>query len=315
MRMDRKGRDGNVAQCPDQTGRLAIVTGANGGIGFQIAEALAGAGAEVIVAARNANKGDVAVARIKNTYPRSTVRFALLDLASLASVNQFVKAIEREYRCVDILINNAGVMALPKRGVTADGFEMQLGVNYLSHFALTVGLLPMLKQSAWSRVVTLSSVVHKAGDLDFTDLQWQRRRYSPTGAYHDSKLANLMFAFELQRRSNAAGWGVHSIAAHPGIARTDLMSNGPGTGGVTGLLFSAIIKPFFSHSAQQGALPALFAATSLLAKDGGYYGPTGRFELVGPSGTAKIAAKALDEDRQRQLWDLSEALTQIHLGR
>lgn len=304
----------NRAHISDQLGRIFIVTGGNGGLGYEIARALAGVRATVIIAGRSAEKCLAAIARIKAEYPGTDLRYEALDLASLTSVSAFASRIIDQFPHVDVLINNAGIMAPPKRETTADGFELQFGVNFLGHFAVTAKLFNLLRRAPAPRVVTLSSVVHKAGKINLEDLQWERRRYSPTGAYHDSKLATLMFAFELQRRSDAAGWGLHSIAAHPGIARTDLMANGPGLSGVGGLLFSRIIEPFFSHSAAEGALPALFAATALEAEDAGYYGPSRRFELVGPLATARVAKRAYDVDVARQLWDRAVALTKVGFG-
>jgi NAD(P)-dependent dehydrogenase (short-subunit alcohol dehydrogenase family) len=308
------GLNWNSAEIPDQTGRIFIVTGGNGGIGYETARALARARATVIIAGRNAEKCLDAIARIKAEHERADLRFETLDLASLTSVSEFAGRITDRFAHIDVLVNNAGIMAPPKRETTADGFELQFGVNFLGHFALTARLLSVLRRAPVPLVVTLSSVVHKAGKIDLDDLQWEHRRYSPTGAYYDSKLATLMFAFELQRRSDAARWGLHSVAAHPGIARTDLMANGPGLNGVGGLLFSYVIKPFFSHSAAEGALPAIFAATALEAEDGGYYGPSRRFELVGPTAIAKVSDRARDLDVARQLWDRAQALTNVSFG-
>lgn len=305
------GPNWNSADVPDQSGRFFIVTGGNGGIGYETALALAQARATVIIAGRSAEKCLAAIARIKADHPRADLRFEMLDLASLTSVSDFAGRIIDQFPHVDVLVNNAGIMAPPKRGRTADGFELQFGVNFLGHFALTAKLLGILRRASAPRVVTLSSIVHKVGKINLDDLQWERRRYSPTGAYHDSKLATLMFALELQRRSDAARWGLHSIAAHPGIARTDLMANGPGLNSVGGMLFSCVIEPFFSHSATQGALPTLFAATAPKANGGGYYGPSRRFELVGPPTIAKVSDRARDEDVARQLWDRAQALTKV----
>ncbi len=299
-----------IRDIPDQSGRMAVVTGANGGLGFETALALAGARAKVIIAARNADRGRAAVARIKAIHPQAAVTFEALDLADLASVASFATRMADCHGSIDLLVNNAGVASPPRRKTTADGFELQFGTNHLGHFALTARLLPLLRRGANPRVVTLSSVMHKVGRIDFDDLQWQRRRYSPINSYSSSKLANLMFAFELQRRSDRAGWGVFSDAAHPGIARTDLTANGPGLDSLTGRIFSIAIKPFFAQSAADGALPSLFAATSPAAMAGGYYGPSRLLEFVGPPTTAKVARRARDADAER-LWDVSETLAGV----
>ncbi|EHP38257.1 dehydrogenase [Cupriavidus basilensis OR16] len=292
---------------PPQAGKRAVVTGATGGLGFETALALAGAGADVILAGRNAAKGQEAVRRIHAAHPRATLRFELLDLASLASVADFSRRLLDEGRRIDILVNNAGVMALARRHVTADGFEMQLGTNYLGHFALTAQLLPLLHGAPHSRVVSLSSMAHRHGRIDLDDLQGGRA-YKPWKAYAQSKLAMLMFALELQRRSDANGWGLLSNAAHPGWARTDLMTNGPGTNGMLGVL-SRLLAPFFSQGAAQGALPTLLAATSPEARAAAYYGPDGFSEMKGAPARAKIMPQAMDREVAARLWERSSALT------
>lgn len=300
-----------VRDIPDQSGRTAVVTGANGGLGFETAVALAGAGAKVIVAARNADKGHAAVARIRLASPRADVLFEVLDLASLASVADFANRMANRDQPIDLLVNNAGVASPPRRKTTADGFELQFGTNYLGHFALTARLLPSLQRSASPRVVTLSSVMHKVGRIDFDDLQWEQRQYSAVKSYSDSKLANLLFAFELQRRSDQAGWSLLSAAAHPGMARTDLTANGPGLDSLGGRIFKIAVQPFFTQSAADGALPSLFAATSPKAMAGGYYGPSRLFELVGPPTAAKVAKRARDLEISKRLWDVSETLAGV----
>jgi NAD(P)-dependent dehydrogenase (short-subunit alcohol dehydrogenase family) len=200
-------------------------------------------------------------------------------------------------------------MALPRRQTTSDGFEMQFGTNYLGHYALTAHLLPLLRHGHQPRVVNLSSLAHRSGAINFEDLQ-STRSYSPSKAYSQSKLAMLMFALELQRRSNAAGWGVMSNAAHPGFARTDLIAKCPGPNGLLGLL-GKLLQPFISQSAAEGALPTLFAATSPEAKAAGYYGPNGFYELKGPPVPAKIMPQAKDATAAARLWDVSAALTGV----
>src|ERR1700689_2792800 len=224
----------SVADIPPQNGKLAVVTGATGGLGYKTALALARAGAEVLVTGRNAVKGRVAIEQIKRAVPSAKVRFTMLDLASLASLRAFATSMLANGRPLDLLINNAGVMDLPTRRLTEDGFELQFGTNHLSHFALTGLLLPLLRKAQSPRVVNVSSLAHRGGKIDFTNLQAERK-YNSWAAYQQSKLANLLFTFELQRRSDADGWGLISNAAHPGYARTELIPNGPGTGGLKGL--------------------------------------------------------------------------------
>jgi NAD(P)-dependent dehydrogenase (short-subunit alcohol dehydrogenase family) len=298
---------------PDQTGRLAIVTGATGGLGLETALDLAGAGAEVILVGRSAAKGERAVALIKGRHRSAEVRFEQVDLASLMSVNAFADRMLAAGRPIDILINNAGVMALPDRQVTPDGFEMQFGTNYLSHFALTGRLLPLLT-AARARVVQLASIAHKRGRIRLSDLNYESG-YKPWPVYSQSKLAMLMFAIELQRRSDANGWGLTSVAAHPGYAHTDLIANGPGSRG--NALFRwgvSVFERIAGHSAVEGALPTLMAATAPDVTPGGYYGPQGWQDLKGPPGPAEIRPQALDAPVAAQLWDASEGLTRVRFG-
>ncbi|OYV30406.1 MAG: short chain dehydrogenase [Acidocella sp. 20-61-6] len=292
-------------QTPSQAGKLAIVTGANSGIGFFTASELAKAGADVILACRSEAKAKPAVANINAAAP-GRARFEKLDLASLASVRDFAARMQ-DQPPVDILINNAGVMALPQRQLTADGFEMQLGVNFLGHFALTARLLPRLREAAAPRVVQLASIAHRQGRIDLRDLQAEHG-YKPWAVYNQSKLAMLMFAMELQRRSDSAGWGLTSVAAHPGIARTELVANGPGANGLMawGLKLGG---PFVTQSSEAGAWPTLLAATAPDVTPGGYYGPTGFMEFRGPPGPAKPAGQALDAPVARGLWAAAETLT------
>jgi NAD(P)-dependent dehydrogenase (short-subunit alcohol dehydrogenase family) len=299
----------NIADIPPQSGRTAVITGATGGLGYETALALAGAGATVVLTGRNAAKGDAALTRIRAVYPEASIRYEHLDLASLAAIGDFVERFARSNASIDLLINNAGVMMLPKRQTTADGFELQFGTNYLGHFALTAQLLPLLRKGRQPRVVNLSSLVHRSGAIHFDDLQWERR-YKPYGAYGQSKLAMLMFALELQRRSDAGGWGLMSNAAHPGYARTDLIANGPGDTWFQKLA-KATFEPLASQSAADGALPTLFAATSSEAKGGGYYGPDGFYELKGHVKEALIARQANDAATAAQLWDISTRLTHV----
>jgi NAD(P)-dependent dehydrogenase (short-subunit alcohol dehydrogenase family) len=293
---------------PPQAGRFAVVTG-TGGLGYETALVLAQHGAEVILAGRNEAKGRNAIQKIRALAPDARVRFELLDLADLGSVTAFSNRLLAQDRPLDLLVNNAGVMAPPSRRKTADGFELQFGTNYLGHFALTAQLLALLQRGRAPRVVQVSSGAHRLGGaIHFEDLQWERS-YKPWAAYAQSKLALLMFALELQRRSDAAGWGLMSNAAHPGYARTDLIANGPGAGALMTKINNLLVRPFLSQSAADGGLPVLFAATSPEAKGGGYYGPTGRFELIGATGPAVVGARAKDMSVAKRLWEISEDLT------
>jgi NAD(P)-dependent dehydrogenase (short-subunit alcohol dehydrogenase family) len=299
----------SVADIPPQSGKLAVLTGATGGLGYETALALARAGAEVLVTGRNTEKGRAAIEGIKRAVPSAKVRFAMLDLASLASIRAFAASMLANGRPLDLLINNAGVMDLPTRRLTEDGFELQFGTNHLSHFALTALLLPLLRKAQAPRVVNVSSLAHRGGKIDFSNLQAERK-YNSWAAYQQSKLANLLFTFELQRRSDAYGWGLMSNAAHPGYARTELIPNGPGTGGLKGIGMK-VLGSFMSHSAAAGALPTLFAATSPEAAPNGYYGPNGFYELKGPVAPAKVFPQAKDEAVARKLWEISEQLTGV----
>jgi NAD(P)-dependent dehydrogenase (short-subunit alcohol dehydrogenase family) len=299
----------SMANTPSQHGKLAVVTGATGGLGYETALELARAGAEVAVTGRNAEKGRVAIEKIRHAVPSANVGFEMLDLASLASIRACAARIITNGKPLDLLINNAGVMDLPTRRLTEDGFELQFGTNHLSHFALTGLLLPLLRKAPAARVVNVSSLAHRGGKIDFGNLQAERK-YRSWPAYQQSKLANLLFTFELQRRSDSYGWGLMSNAAHPGYARTELIPNGPGTGGLKGMGMK-ILGSFLSHSAAAGALPTLFAATSSDAAKLGYYGPNGVYELKGPVAPAKVFPQAKDEAVAQKLWEVSEQLTGV----
>jgi len=299
---------------PSQAGRTAVITGATGGLGYETALILAAAGADVILGGRNPSKGEAALERIRAMHPAVSIRYAHLDLASLASVSAFARELAAARASIDLLVNNAGVMAPPQRGITEDGFELQLGTNYLGHFALTARLLPLLRRGRVPRVVNLSSIAHRMqAAIHFDDLQWERR-YRPWRAYGQSKLAMLMFAFELQRRSDANGWGLMSNAAHPGYARTDLIPNGPGRNGFTSRV-SLLLQPCTSQSAMEGTWPTLFAATSPDARGSAYYGPADLFELRGPVAEARVSRRARDAAAAARLWEVSETLTGVDFPR
>ena len=304
-------------QVPDLHGKLAVVTGANSGLGFGLTGRLARAGAEVILAVRNEEKGAAAINRIRVQTPEANLSIRHLDLASLSSVAGLGEELVREGRPIDILINNAGIMMPPVRDETEDGFELQFGTNHLGHFALTAHLLPLLRAAGTSRVVSLSSLAARAGRLDFEDLQ--SLRYRTTRAYALSKLATLMFARELNRRSIVGGWGVRSVAAHPGATITNLQITGPTHNGASARVFLALNEA--SHSVgwiwqqiDQGILPALYAATSPAAAGGGYYGPSGFGELTGGPAPAKLPPRSLEEMDARRLWSISEELTNVNFA-
>ncbi|SCY73519.1 SDR family oxidoreductase [Rhizobium sp. NFACC06-2] len=292
-----------------QNSRTILITG-TGGLGFEDALALARSGADVIIAGRNPTKGADAIRRIKEKVPNASVTLEIVDLGNLASIEALAKRLKETRDHIDVLINNAGVMTPPTRQTTKDGFELQFGTNYLGHFALTGHLLPLLKLGQAPRVVTLSSIAVRSASaaINFDDLQAERG-YKPMPVYTQSKLACLMFAFELQRRSEEAGWGITSIAAHPGVSRTDLLHNGPGRRSVQGFLRSFMW--FLFQPVAQGALPTLFAATSPEARGGGYYGPDRLSETRGHPTEAQIPRQALEKHVAHNLWEISERLTGI----
>src|SRR5882724_2481191 len=291
------------SEIPSQVGRTAVITGATGGLGYKAALALAKAGSGVILTGRDDRKEQSAIEKISREVTGARVSYEHLDLASLASVANFAQWMHAR-QSLDLLINNAGIMALHRRQTTADGFEMQFGTNHLGNFALTARLMPLLRRASGPRVVSVSSLAHRTGLIDFGDLQGARV-YSPWKAYGQSKLACLMFALELQRRSDAAGWNLIGNAAHPGFARTNLFTSGPG--GLVSLA-SGFAAPLFGHSAADGARPILFAATSPEAKPGAYYGPGGFGELRGAPARALIMPQARDAAAAARLWDASEKL-------
>jgi NAD(P)-dependent dehydrogenase (short-subunit alcohol dehydrogenase family) len=291
---------------PSQRGRIYLVTGGTSGIGFESAKALAAAGAQVIIASRSPEKGQEAIAAIRRETPQADVRFEAFDLASLGSVHALGERLAATLPRLDGLINNAGLMEPPERSVSVDGYEMQFAVNYLGHFALTAEVLPLLKKSDAPRVVTLSSIAARRGRLHFDDLQFEQA-YDAGAAYQQSKLACLMFAKELQRRSDAAGWGLHSIAAHPGVSRTDLLAHRTGISGMVRRNLSFLFQP-----AAQGALPILYAATAREAKDGGYYGPNRFAEIRGYPTAAEVPEAAADGEASAKLWEVSQRLSGAH---
>lgn len=306
-----------LADIPSQAGKRVLITGANSGIGYHAAFTFARKGAHVIFACRNRAKGEAALHCLTAEAPGTNAELSILDLASLASVRDFAARQLAQRRPLDILINNAGVMAPSKREVTTDGFELQFGTNVLGHFALTVLLLPALQQAAAEsteppRIVTIASIAHKRGRLNFDDLQSQRN-YAPMKAYQQSKLANLMLALEMDRRLRAAGSTILSVAAHPGVANTNLFQTGQRSAVERGVrkIAGHLIGTFLNTEAE-GALATLYAATSSDVTSGGYYGPQGFQEMYGEEiGPAKIAPQARDTVTATRLWKICEELTGV----
>ncbi|MEZ0051007.1 NAD(P)-dependent dehydrogenase (short-subunit alcohol dehydrogenase family) [Mycobacterium sp. MAA66] len=296
-----------ASNVPDQTGRVAVVTGANTGLGYETARILAGRGAQVVIAVRDTAKGNAAVARIKAADPNADVTVQKLDLGSLDSVRSGADALRSAYPRIDLLINNAGVMYPPKQ-TTSDGFELQFGTNHLGAFALTGLLIDNLLPVAGSRVVAVASIAHNIqAEINFGDLQWERRRYNRVASYGQSKLSNLLFAYELQRRMVAAGAKTISVAAHPGVSNTELMRHMPGSG----LPGFSRLAGLVTNSPLVGALATLRAATDPAVRGGQYYGPSGFRQLVGYPVLVDSSSQSHDAGLQRRLWDVSEELTGV----
>ncbi len=292
---------------PDQSGKIIVITGANSGLGFESSLALAEKGARIVMACRNLDKGVEAKQKILEVYPRALIDLQPLDLASLRSVHDFSEYMHKSYDKIHILLNNAGVMATPY-AVTDDGFELQLGINHLGHFALTSLLLDVILQTEDSRIVNVSSIAAQRGRINFDDLM-SKRSYVPWKAYGQTKLANQLFTYELQRRLEARALDTISLAAHPGVSMTNLheatdINGSLKTAGV--FLFGWIFQ-----KASKGALPQLFAATDPTARPGGYYGPGGFREMSGYPAEAQIPPQAKDRVTASRLWEVSEQLTGI----
>lgn len=286
---------------PDQTGKTVIITGANSGLGLESTRALADQGAHIVMACRNTDKGWTAMAPILDANPAAALEVMPLDLADLASIRAFAEAFSSKHDRLDILMNNAGVMALPQRRETADGFEMQFGVNHLGHFALTGLLFDHLLSTPSSRVVTISSNAHKFGRIQFDNLD-ARKSYSQWGAYCQSKLANLLFAYELQRRLDKLGADTISVAAHPGYAATNLQRASK---------ISLLMNRFMAQDQVMGALPQLRAATAADVQGGEYYGPDSFFEQRGYPVKVQSNRASHDEEVARRLWSVSKKLTGV----
>jgi NAD(P)-dependent dehydrogenase (short-subunit alcohol dehydrogenase family) len=302
----------SASDIPSQQGRRVLITGANSGIGYEAALELARNGAEIILPARSLEKANDAITRVRRSVPSAKLTPGLLDLASLVSVRAFAAFIAENFpgQSLDLLINNAGVMAVPQRELTVDGYERQFATNYLGPFLLTALIYPHLKKRPGTRIVTVASGVTNQGKIEFDNLQSERVYKRMFGAYSQSKLADLIFQLELQRRLTASGSPILSVGAHPGYAITNLQTTGPA--GVVPLSFrivEMILKPLASQDAAHGALPTLFAATSPAAIPGGYYGPSGFQELKGHPVPAKIAPAAKDLSLAKRLWTETERLT------
>ncbi|MGJ6964646.1 SDR family oxidoreductase [Streptosporangium sp. G11] len=302
---------------PDLTGKLAVVTGASDGVGLGLAVRLARAGAELVLPVRNPAKGEAAVARVLSAAPGAVVSLRELDLASLGSVAALAERLNAEGRPIDILINNAGVMSPATRHTTADGLELQFGTNHIGHVALVGRILPLLRAGR-ARVTTMSSSAARTTKIDWDDLQ-SERKYSPIRSYGLSKLANLMFGLELDRRSRAGGWGIVSNVAHPGTTLTNLYASGPNLGREHPSPLEAIMTRLsrlglFVQTVDRGALPALYAATDPGARGGRFYGPDGFGQFTGGPTELAVYKPARDEAGAARLWDVSERLARVEFA-
>jgi NAD(P)-dependent dehydrogenase (short-subunit alcohol dehydrogenase family) len=304
-------RPWTTADIPDLSDRVAVVTGANSGLGFATAKALAEHGATVVMACRDEERCAAAADLLGREAPPARIEPSLLDLADLESVRAFSAGFGARHSALDILVNNAGVMAPPRRLVTEQGFELQFGTNHLGHFALTGLMLPYLMRSEGSRIVTVSSFAHEAGKIDFDDLQCERG-YTPYGAYTQSKLANLLFMLELDRRLRRASAGPISVGAHPGFASTNLQASGPFLGAKPASSWMVLggVR-LLGQSAKGGAEPQLYAATAPGVEGGDYFGPKSRTR--GRTARSPMSVRARDEATASRLWDLSKQLTGVDI--
>ena len=287
-----------VNNIPDQSGRVVIVTGANSGIGYEAAKVLAEKNAEVILAVRSQTKGEIAKSTMLSDAPQAKVEVMLLDLANLKSVSEFSAAFKAKYKSLDILINNAGIM-IPPYGKTVDGFESQFGTNHLGHFALTAQLFELLKITANSRIVNVSSTAHNMGNINFDDLGWESRKYTAWKAYGDSKIANLYFTYALAQSIKDAGLDIMVTAAHPGYAATGLQKG----------IFLKILNTLVAQSGFMGAMPTLMAAIDPEGKGGNFYGPSGFAQQRGYPKRVFSNKLSHDENIAQKLWGVSEELT------
>ncbi|NND08036.1 MAG: SDR family NAD(P)-dependent oxidoreductase [Saprospiraceae bacterium] len=294
-----------VHHMPDQGGRVVIITGATSGLGKEATKVFANKNAHVMLAVRNVQKGESVAKEIKQVFPAASMDVRMLDLSSLRSVKSFADEVTTAYSQLDVLINNAGVMACPFSR-TEDGFEIQMGVNHLGHFALTGYLMPLLQDTTGSRIVATSSIAHRRGNIDFDDLNWEKRPYVTGKAYGDSKLANLYFTFELARKLNGVTNAPMVTAAHPGWTSTDLQRHS---------LPFRMLNPIFSQSVEQGVLPTLRAAIDPGAQPGDYFGPSGFMEMKGSPIIVKSSAMSQNVSHAKRLWELSEEQTDIRYGK
>jgi len=294
-------QDWSAEALGDQSGRIAIVTGSNSGIGFETARVLAGKGATVVMACRNLEKANLKADEIRAAHPGADVEVMQLDLSDLGSVRHFADAFRAKHSRLDLLINNAGIM-VPPYGKTAQGFETQFGVNHLGHFALTGSLLDLITNTPGSRIVTVSSIAHYMGRIDFADLNWEKG-YRAQAAYGQSKIANLLFTYELQRRLAAAGKDTIAVAAHPGWTETNLQEHAKGV---------KFLNRFLAQEPLMGALPTLYAATEPGVNGAEYFGPRGFMEMNGPPKKVKSNKRSHDPNVAERLWNVSEELTGVH---
>lgn len=294
-------QDWSPNDIPNQSGRVALITGANSGIGLETARELARRGARVVLACRSEARATTAMEDIRTELPEAKVEFMRLDLGDLEQVREFAEAVHKRFDSLDLLINNAGVM-IPPEGKTAQGFELQFGVNHLGHFALTGQLLDLLIATPGARIVNISSLAHRQGKMNFDDLDFQARGYKPMAAYAQSKLANLLFTFELMRRLEPSGADVLVAAAHPGWTQTNLQQHSR---------LAQRLNPLFAMPPIGGALPTLLAATSPDVQPGDYFGPKGFYEMRGAPRKAKVIKAAKNEADAAQLWRVSEERTGV----
>lgn len=295
----------NLTEVPSQKDRIALITGANTGLGFETARAFARTKMKVIMACRSKEKCAIAKGVILKEIPEADIEMMVVDLSRLSAVREFASEFRHRYNRLDLLINNAGIM-IPPYSKTEDGFESQMGVNYFSHFLLTGLLLDVITATSGSRIVSLASNAHRKGFINFDDLSWEKN-YSPLVAYRQSKLACLVFSFELNRRLQRAGYNTISVAAHPGLSLTDLVRHIP-----KWLLYiSQPLTALITHSPEKGALPTVYAALVQEVKGGEYFGPQGHSEWIGKPGRAEAMAHSLDENLGQRLWRVSEKLTGI----
>ena len=292
----------SIENIPNQSNKVIVITGASSGLGKEATKVLSGKSAIVIMAVRNTKKAEIVATEIRNEYPNAKLEIRNLDLSSLDSIKSFAEEILTDHKKLDILINNAGVMMCPY-SKTKDGFEIQMGTNHLGHFALVGLLMPLLKNTKGSRIVVTSSIAHKSGNINFEDLNWEKRKYKTTSAYGDSKIANLYFMHELAHRQMNDSGAPTITTAHPGYTSTDLQRHS---------LFWRIMNPILSQKVSRGVLPTLRAAIDPEAKSGDFFGPSGFQELKGDPILVKSNELSHDSKKAEKLWDMSEALTGIH---